>query len=81
MAQVHDACIVLYGCGMVLGSTASCCLGSFPVWVISQYLLELINWSEFIAYRRWCQHMIHQDSVQVKIMFLHNVVVNDGCGV
>ena len=81
MAQVHDACIVLYGCGMVLGSTASCCLGLFPVWVISQYLLELINWSEFRAYRRWRQQMIHLEFVQLKMVLLQNVVVDAGCGV
>ena len=71
----------LDGRGMVLGSIANCCLDSFPVWVIAQYSLELINWSGFGAYRCWRQLMIHQDFVKVKIMFLHNVVVDDGCGV
>ena len=65
MAQIRDADFVLDGRGMVLGYVANCCLDSFPVWVIAQYSLELINWSEFGAYRRWRQWMIHQDFLQV----------------
>ena len=53
MVQVRDACIVLDGRSMVLGSVANCCLDLFPVWVIAHYFLELINLSEFRAYRRW----------------------------
>ena len=66
MAQIRDAGFFLYGRGMLLGSVANFCLDSFPVWVISQYSLELINWSEFGAYRSWRQWMIHQDFAQFK---------------
>ena len=81
MAQIFDADFVLDGRGMVLGSIANCCLDLFPVWLIAQYSLDLINWSEFGAYRRWRQRMIHQEFVQVKIVFLLNCVVDSGCGV
>ena len=81
MAQIRDADFFLDGHGMVLGSVANCFLYSFPVWVISQDSLELINLSEFGAYSCWIQWMIHQDFVQVKIVFLQNVIVGDGCGV
>ena len=79
MAQVCGAGFFLDGRDMVLGSVANCCLGSFPVWVIAQYSLELINWSEFGAYRRWRQRVIHQEFVKVKIVFLQNAVVDDSC--
>ena len=46
MAQICDVDFVLDGRGIVLGSVVNCFLDSFPVWVISQDLLELINWSE-----------------------------------
>ena len=60
MAQIRDADVVLNGHGMVLLFIVNRCLDLFPVWVIAQYLLELINWYEFGAYRRWRQWMIHQ---------------------
>ena len=81
MVQIRDAGFVIYGRGMVLGSITNFCLNVFPVLVISQYSIELINWSEFGGYRRWYQQMIHQDFVQVKMSFLQNVVVDNGCGV
>ena len=46
MVQIRDAGFVLNVHGMVLGSVTDCCLDPFPVWVIDQYLIELINWSE-----------------------------------
>ena len=81
MTKIRDAGFFLDGRGMVLGSVANCCLDSFPVWVISQDSLELINLSEFGAYSCWIQWMIHQDFVQVKIVFLQNVVVDNVWGV
>ena len=81
MAQILDADFFLDGHGMILGSVAIFCLDLFPVWVITQYFMELINWSEFIAYLSWRQWMIHQGFVQVEIDFLQNIVVDDGCGV
>ena len=81
MAQIHAAYFVLDGRGVVLGSIANGCLDSFPVWMIAQYLLELINWSEFTPYRLWCQQMIHQDFVQVKTKFLQHFVLDGVCGV
>ena len=81
MAQIRDAVFFLDGRGMVLSSISNCCLDSFTVWVISQYSLKLIYWYELVAYRRWRQWMIHQDFVQVKIVFLQNVVVDNVWGV
>ena len=81
MAQTCDADFVLDGRGMVLSSVANFCLNSFPVLVISQYSIGLINWYEFGVHICWSQQMIHQDFVQVNIFFLQNVVVDDGCGV
>ena len=81
MAQILDVDFFLDGCGMVISSFANCCMDSFPVLVIAQYSLKLIYWSEFGASRGWRQRMIHLDFVQVKIVFLQNVKVDDGCGV
>ena len=78
MAQSRDAVFFLDGRGMVLGYVYNCCLDSFPVWVIAQYSLGLISWSEYGAYRCWRQRMIHQESVQVKMVSLQNIVVDDG---
>ena len=52
--------------GMVFGSVENCCLDLFQFWVIAQYALELINWSEFGSYRCWRQQMIRQDPVKIK---------------
>ena len=60
----------LIGRGMVLSPVTNSYLDSFPVWVIAQYSLELINWSEFRAYKRCRQLMIYQEFLQVK-MFTH----------
>ena len=54
VAQIRDEDCFLDGRGMVLGSVANYFLDSFPVWMIAQYLLGLINWSEFGAYISWC---------------------------
>ena len=81
MAQVGDAFFVLDGRRMVLGSVAIFFLDLFPVWLIAQYLLELVNCSELRAYRRWGQWMIYQGFLQVKMVFMQNFVVDDGCGV
>ena len=81
MAQNRDADFFLNGRGMVLGSVANCCLDSFPVWVIAEYLLEFINWRKLGAYRCWRQCMIHKDFVQVNIPPLKNVAVEEGCSV
>ena len=81
IAQVHDACFFLDGHGMVIGSVANCFLDALTIWLVDQYSCELINWSGFGAYRRWRQQMIHQDFVQVKMVSLHNVVVDYGCSV
>ena len=81
MVQVYYVCFFLDGRGMVLVSITNCCLDSFPVWVIDQYSLNLINGYEFRDYRRWRKRNIHQEFVQVKIVFLQNVIVDDGCGI
>ena len=80
-AQVRYACFVINGCGMVLSSITDCCMDQFLVCLIAQYIIELINGSEFGAYRRWCQQMIHQYFVPAEMVFLKNVLVDDGCGV
>ena len=66
MAQDCDACFSLDGRSIVLVSVANDFLDSFPVWVIAKYFIDLINWSYFIAYRRWRQLIIPQEFVQVK---------------
>ena len=50
-----------------------------PVWVIYQYSLKLITRSDFVSYRRLCQCIIHQDFVQVNMVFLKSVIVYDVC--
>ena len=81
MAYISDVGFVLDGHGMVLGYAVNCFLHSFPVWSISQYVFEFINWYECGAHICWRQLMIHQEFVQVKNIFLQNVVVDNGYGI